>query len=85
MMMGSEPLRRLMGWLGSDKSYRTEGMDGATDRGSSGESRPSTVGGETGGEREGCSLSVAVEELRCNEVEPLAPAPSCESEESACD
>lgn len=82
MMMGREPLRRLMGWLGSVKSYRMEGMDGA-DRWSSDESRPSTVGGETGGEREGYSLSVAVEELRCNEVEPFAPAPSCESGESA--
>ena len=84
MMMGSEPLRRLMGWLGSVKSYLTEGMDGAADLGSSGESRPSTVGGETGGERERCSLSVAVEELRCNEVESFAPAPSWDSAGSSC-
>jgi len=84
VMMGSEPLRRLMGWLGSVKSYPTEGMDGAVDLGSSGKSRPSTAGGETEGERERCSLSVAVEALRCNEVESFAPAPSWDSAGSSC-
>jgi len=80
--MGSEPLRRLMGWLGSVKSYLLERMDGAADWESFVKSRLPTVGGETGGETEGGLLSVAVEELRCSEVEPFTPVPSCESGES---
>ena len=80
MMMGSEPLRRLMGWLGSVKSYRMDGMDETVDRSSLGKSRPPKAGGETEGEREGRLLSVVVEELRCKEI---APAPSSKSEESA--
>lgn len=81
-MMGSEPLRRLMGWLGSVKSYRAERMDGAADWASLGKSRPPTVGGETEGEIEGRLLSVAVEELRCKEIEPFTLVPSRKSEES---
>jgi hypothetical protein len=33
-MMGSEPLRRLMGWLGSVKSHREGKVGGAVGRGS---------------------------------------------------
>lgn len=47
------------------------------------DSRGSTVGGETEGDMEGRLLSVVVEGLRCNEVEPTTPRTSWESGESA--